>query len=106
MDFSDFQAQNSLKKGTHAIVIGGSIAGMLAGRILTNHFDREPLLFHTGWRKLFPLVREAIATVMPVERLRYIALSHYEADECGALDRFLAIALEATPMCGKIAAMT
>ena len=68
--------------------------------------DREPLLFHTGWRKLFPLVREAIASVMPVERLRYIALSHYEADECGALNQFLAIAPEATPMCSQIAAIT
>ncbi|MDJ0717166.1 MAG: MBL fold metallo-hydrolase [Prochloraceae cyanobacterium] len=68
--------------------------------------DEEPLLFHTGWRKLFPLVKEAIASVMPVERLRYIAFSHYEADECGALNEFLAIASFAVPLCGKIAAMT
>ena len=48
--------------------------------------DDEPLLFHTGPRQLFPLVREAIAAVMPVERLRYVGLSHFEADECGALN--------------------
>ena len=45
--------------------------------------DDEPLLFHPGPRKLFPVVREAIGQVMPVERLRYIAFSHFEADECG-----------------------
>ena len=34
--------------------------------------DDQPMLWHTGLRKLFPLVREAIAAVMPVERLRYL----------------------------------
>jgi flavorubredoxin len=64
-----------------------------------------PMLFHTGQRKLFPLVREAVAAVLPVERLRYIGLSHFEADECGALNDFLAVAPEAVPVCGRIAAM-
>jgi flavorubredoxin len=67
--------------------------------------DEEPLLFHTGLRKTFPLVREAIQAVMPVERLRHISFSHYEADECGALNDFLAIAPRAAPLCGRIAAM-
>ncbi len=67
--------------------------------------DEEPLLFHTGLRKTFPLVREAIQAVMPVERLRHIAFSHYEADECGALNEFLAVAPQASPLCGKIAAL-
>ncbi|MBI3513465.1 MAG: MBL fold metallo-hydrolase [Proteobacteria bacterium] len=66
--------------------------------------DDQPLLFHTGLRKLFPVVREAIAAIMPVERLRYISFSHYEADECGALNDFLAVAPEAVPLCGAIAA--
>lgn len=68
--------------------------------------DDEPLLFHTGLRRLFPLVREAVARVMPVERLRYAALSHFEADECGALNEWLAAAPQAQPLCGTIAAMT
>jgi flavorubredoxin len=68
--------------------------------------DDEPLLFHTGWRRMFPLVREAVETVMPVERLRYVALSHFEADECGALNEWLAVAPQAVPVCGRIAAMT
>jgi flavorubredoxin len=67
--------------------------------------DDEPLLFHTGPRRLFPLVREAIAAAMPVERLRHVSFSHYEADECGALNEFLAIAPQAAPLCGKIAAI-
>lgn len=67
--------------------------------------DEEPLLFHTGPRRMFPLVKEAIAAVMPVERLRYVGLSHFEADECGALNEFLAVAPAAVPVCGQVAAM-
>ena len=67
--------------------------------------DDEPLLWHTGPRRMFPLVREAIAAVMPIERLRYIGLSHFEADECGALNELLAAAPAAVPLCGQVAAM-
>ena len=68
--------------------------------------DDEPLLYHAGMRKLFPLVREAVAHILPVERLRYIAFSHVEADECGALNQWLAAAPLAVPVCSRIAAMT
>ncbi len=67
--------------------------------------DEAPLLFHTGLRRMFPVVRDAIARVMPPERLRYISFSHFEADECGALNEFLAIAPRAEPLCGQVAAM-
>jgi flavorubredoxin len=67
--------------------------------------DDEPLLFHTGLRGLFPLVREAVAHVMPVDRLRHIAFSHVEADECGALNEWLAVAPHAAPLCGQVAAL-
>jgi flavorubredoxin len=67
--------------------------------------DDAPMVFHTGQRQLFPLVSEAIRAVMPLERLRYVGLSHFEADECGALNSFLAAAPEAVPVCGQIAAM-
>jgi len=67
--------------------------------------DDAPLLFHTGPRKLFPLVRDAIAAVMPVERLRYVGLSHTEADECGSLAQFLQAAPQAQPLCSQVAAM-
>jgi flavorubredoxin len=67
--------------------------------------DDEPMLFHTGLRKIFPLVREAVASILPVERLRYIALSHVEADECGSLNEWLAVAPHVSPLCGTIAAL-
>jgi flavorubredoxin len=68
--------------------------------------DDEPLLFHTGLRKMFPLVREAVQSVMPVEKLRYVALSHFEQDECGSLNEWLAVSPRATAVCSKVAAMT
>ena len=67
--------------------------------------DDEPRVFHTGPRQLFPLVREAIDRVMPVDRLRYIGMSHFEADECGAMNEFLAAAPRSVPVCSRIAAM-
>jgi flavorubredoxin len=68
--------------------------------------DEEPLLFHTGPRKLFATVSAAIERVMPLARLRHVALSHVEADECGAMNEFLAAAPRAAPLCGRIAALT
>lgn len=67
--------------------------------------DDQPLLFHTGPRKLFALVREAVASILPVERLRYIGFSHVESDECGALNQWLAVAPHSVPVCGTVAAM-
>ncbi len=67
--------------------------------------DDEPLLFHTGLRKLFPLVHEAVASVIEPQKLRHLAFSHFEADECGALNEWLAAAPQAFPLCGKIAAL-
>jgi flavorubredoxin len=62
-------------------------------RLQFNHFlvrDDEPLLFHTGLRGLFPLVREGVATVLDPRTIRSIAFSHFESDECGALNLWLA----------------
>ena len=52
----------------------------------------EPLLFHTGPRGMFPLIAEAVATVMPVEALRWVTFGHVEADECGSMNMWLASA--------------
>src|SRR5688572_5118341 len=52
----------------------------------------EPLLFHTGPRALFPLVAEAVATVLPVESVRWITFGHVESDECGSMNMWLAAA--------------
>jgi len=68
--------------------------------------DDAPLLFHTGLRGLFPAIREAIASVLPVATLRYIAFCHVEADECGALNEFLEAAPQAEALCSRVAVMT
>lgn len=68
--------------------------------------DDAPLLFHTGLRGLFDSVSEAIESVLPVHQLRYIAFCHVEADECGALNEFLAAAPGAEALCSQVAAMT
>ena len=55
----------------------------------------QPLLFHTGLRRMFPLVRAAVSRIIPPERLRWICFGHYEADECGAMNEWLAVAPQA-----------
>ncbi|HKU44942.1 MAG TPA: MBL fold metallo-hydrolase, partial [Polyangiales bacterium] len=68
--------------------------------------DDAPLLYHTGSRRLFPLVLEAVRHVLSdVARLRYVSFSHFEADECGALNDWLRAAPDARAVCGSMAAM-
>jgi flavorubredoxin len=86
----------------------GTPVSIIPGGFSFNQYlvlDDRPLLFHTGPRRLFPLVSEAVAAVMPLERLRYVGLSHFEADECGALNEFLMVARQAEPLCSQVAAM-
>lgn len=81
---------HELAEGIYRINTPVVLAG--AGGFSFNQYlivDDESLLFHAGARKMFPLVREAVTTVLPVERLRYIAFSHVEADECGSLNEWL-----------------
>jgi flavorubredoxin len=73
-----------------------------------NHFvvrDEEPLLFHTGMRGMFPLVREAVARIIDPASLRWIGWSHFEVDECGALNEWLAEAPQAQAICTEVGAM-
>src|SRR4051812_14974573 len=65
----------------------------------------EPFLFHTGMRQLFPLVSEAVSRVVPIEDLRWISFAHVEADECGAMNQFLAAAPHAQVAHGGLACM-
>jgi flavorubredoxin len=65
----------------------------------------EPLLFHCGPRTMFPAVSAAFATIMPIERLRYIAFGHVEADECGSMNLWLAAAPRAQVVHGHTACM-
>ncbi len=73
-----------------------------------NHFlikDEEPLLFHTGMKQMFPLVRDGVARVIDPSTIRWISFSHYEADECGALNEWLTLAPGAEPVCGLVGAL-
>jgi flavorubredoxin len=65
----------------------------------------EPLLFHTGLRGMFPLIRDAVARVLPPEKLRWISFGHYEADECGAMNEWLAAAPRAEVAHGQTGVM-
>ncbi|HEX3320501.1 MAG TPA: hypothetical protein VHR84_07350 [Terriglobales bacterium] len=73
-----------------------------------NHFlikDEEPLLFHTGLRKMFPQVRDGVSKIIDPARLRWISFSHFEADECGALNEWFAVAPHAQAACGMVGAL-
>ncbi|WP_198323015.1 MULTISPECIES: hypothetical protein [Methylococcus] len=87
---------------TNTPVVSVGTAGFSFNQYLI--VDDESLLFHTGPRKMFPLVHEAVAYVLPVERLRYIAFSHVEADERGSLNEWLGAAPHSLPLCGTMAA--
>lgn len=65
----------------------------------------EPLLFHCGMRGIFPSVSAAVARIIPIERLRWISFGHVEADECGAMNSWLAAAPRAQVAHGMTACM-
>ncbi len=68
--------------------------------------DDEPVLFHAGYRKLFPLTHEAVSKVIEPAKLRWVGGSHFESDEFGALNDFLAVAPLATPFGSEVGALT
>jgi flavorubredoxin len=76
------------------------------GNLQFNQFlmlDAEPLLFHTGMKGLFPVVREAVARLVDPATIRWISFSHFEADECGSLHEWQTIAPHATALCSLVA---
>src|SRR4249919_2778910 len=63
-----------------------------------NHFlirDEEPLLFHAGYKRMFPELREAVTRLLNPESIRWVSFSHFESDECGALNHWLEISPKA-----------
>ena len=101
--------------GTHVDEVAAGIyrictpMDVLPGGFTFNSYlivDEEPLLFHTGLRKLSPITREAIASVIPVDRLRWIGGSHFEGDEFGAMNDLLGAVGEATPFGSEIGVLT
>jgi flavorubredoxin len=80
---------------------------ILPGGFSVNQYlilDDEPLLFHTGWRRTFATVSEGVAKVIPIDRLRHVGLSHFEGDECGAMNEWLGVAPKAVPFSSAIGA--
>jgi flavorubredoxin len=67
--------------------------------------DQQSLLFHTGPRAMFPAIRDAVASVLPLSELHYVGFCHVESDECGSLNPFLAAAPNARPLCSQLAAL-
>ena len=67
--------------------------------------DDEPLLFHTGMKSVFPMVLDAVATIIDPSTIRWISFSHFEADECGSLNEWLQVAPNAEPVCSMVGAM-
>jgi flavorubredoxin len=77
-------------------------------RIQFNQFlikDDEPFLMHTGFKRMFQPTLEGVASVMDPEKLRWIGFSHFESDECGALNEWLRIASRAQAVCSIVGAM-
>ncbi len=73
-----------------------------------NHFlikDDEPLLYHAGLKQMFPILREAVETLIDPKLIRWIGFSHFEVDECGALNEWLQIAPQARAVCSEVAAL-
>lgn len=77
--------------------------GMTFNQFLIN--ADEPLLFHTGMRALFPLISQAVSTVLPIESLRWISFGHVEADECGSINQWLDAAPNAEVAFGELGCM-
>ena len=78
------------------------------GNLQFNHFlikDDEPLLFHTGLRGMHAEIREAVSKLIKLSDLRHISFSHFESDECGALNEWLAVAPKADVVCGQVGAL-
>jgi len=73
-----------------------------------NHFlikDDEPLLYHAGLKHMFPILREAVETLIDSRLIRWIGFSHFEVDECGALNDWLEIAPNAQAVCSEAGAL-
>src|SRR6516162_7735171 len=73
-----------------------------------NHFlvkDDEPLLFHTGLRGMHAEIREAVSKLINLSELRHISFSHFESDECGSLNEWLAVAPKADAVCSQVGAI-
>lgn len=94
-------ADGIFRLSTHVAELGPG--GFTFNQFLVN--GDEPLMFHTGLRKMFELNRTALSRIIPPEKLRWIAYGHFEADECGAMNEWLSVAPHATAAQGETGVM-
>ena len=52
--------------------------------------DEQPTLIHTGVHDAYDDIRKAIGQVLDPTRLANVVLLHFEGDECGGMERFIA----------------
>jgi flavorubredoxin len=99
---------DEVEAGFYRITTPVSIPELPGGFSFTSYLavDDEPLLFHAGLRKMFPLTLEAMSKVIAPERLRHIGYSHFEADECGALNLLLEAAPQAQAFASRVSVLT
>jgi len=96
---------NEIAEGIYRL---STLTEAVPGGFTFNQFlvkGEQPLLFHTGLKGLFPSVSQAVATVMPVDELRWVSFGHWEADESGALNDWLEAAPNAELAVGTIDTM-
>lgn len=100
---------HEIASGIYRISVPVPAADMPPAGFTFNQFlvvDDAPLLFHTGPKRLFPLVKAGVEHVLgAAKKLRYVSFSHVEADECGSLNEWLEVAPEAQAVCSQIGAM-
>ncbi|RTE52326.1 MBL fold metallo-hydrolase [Arenibacter aquaticus] len=73
-----------------------------------NHFliiDDEPMLYHAGMKNMFPLLKLEVSKIIPPSQLKWIGFSHFEVDECGALNEWLQVAPNAKAVCSEVGAI-
>jgi flavorubredoxin len=80
-----------------------SVANLQFNQFLVK--DEEPFLYHTGMRGIFPTVHNAVARILKPEDIRWIGFSHFEVDECGALNEWLKVAPAAQTVCSQVGAL-
>ncbi len=64
--------------------------------------DDQPTMVETGLQSMYGLVHDAVRRLIDPATLRYLVIPHFEMDECGSLNRFLAIAPQAEPVCSPV----
>lgn len=64
--------------------------------------DDEPFLMHTGFKRMFQTTLAGASSIIDPAKLRWIGYSHFESDECGALNEWQGVAPRAQALCSFV----